>query len=70
MVQVKNSIMATIAAIITNTWRFIPFSPDSAPAAGGVSFISDDVFFDMAFAPQRGFHQLFLGQMLINQIGF
>ena len=35
-----------------------------------LSLISDDVFFDMAFAPQRGFHHLFLGQMLINQIGF
>ena len=62
--------MTTIAAIITKTWRLSPFSAGRAVGAVGVSLISDDVFFDMAFAPQRGFHHLFLGQMLINQIGF
>lgn len=61
--------MTTMAAIITKT-EIQPFSAGRAAGAVGVSLISDDVFFDMAFAPQRGFHHLFLGQMLINQIGF
>ena len=47
-----------------------PLQRRQGAGAVGVSLISDDVFFDMAFAPQRGFHHLFLGQMLINQIGF
>lgn len=51
--------MTTMAAIITKTWRFSPFSAGRAAGAVGVSLISDDVFFDMAFAPQRGFHHLF-----------
>ncbi len=51
VIQVKNNIMAIIAAIITKTCRLSAFSPAKAPGVGTATLISDGLLFDMAFAP-------------------
>ena len=69
-VQVKNSMIAMIAAIITKTCKFSDFSPEKPPDVGTANFTSDGLLFDMMFAPQCGFHHLLLSQVMIYQVGF